>query len=266
MKLNCIKGGLRTKGIYKTNSDKLPLITVITVVLNGASVIEKTIQSVINQSYKNIEYIVIDGGSTDATLDILRKYDDAIDYWISSPDDGIYSAMNKGVSLARGEWINMMNAGDYFSSHSVLEESNLSDNHNYDFLYSDALMTDGATTNLRKCAQSKNRYVHQAVIYRKKLHRELGNYLVAKNITISEYIFMLQVDDSRKKKINTIIATCPLGGVSSARSHFYQTIAIDLLFSKRSRFFSALILVFYPAYNWLKSQKNKISMARRIKD
>ncbi len=100
--------------ISKESLLERPLITIVTVVRNGAVSIEKTVQSVINQSYKNIEYIIIDGGSTDGTLEVIRRYDDRITCWISEPDKGLYDAMNKGISLAKGEWINFMNAGDRF--------------------------------------------------------------------------------------------------------------------------------------------------------
>ena len=91
-----------------------PLITIITVVYNGEKFLEKTIKSVINQSYQNIEYIIIDGGSTDGTVDIIKKYEDRIDYWGSERDDGIYDAMNKGLEVSTGEGILFLNAGDYF--------------------------------------------------------------------------------------------------------------------------------------------------------
>jgi glycosyltransferase involved in cell wall biosynthesis len=109
-----LSGGLRTKGITRESQENMPLITVITVVRNGEKTLEQTILSVINQTYTNIEYIIVDGASTDGTLDIIRTYEDRIDYWISDPDGGIYYAMNKGIELATGEWINFMNSGDGF--------------------------------------------------------------------------------------------------------------------------------------------------------
>ena len=96
-------------------------ISVVTVCYNAADTIEKTMLSVLNQTYHDIEYIIIDGGSTDGTVEIIRKYADRIAYWVSEPDKGIYDAMNKGIKVATGEWINFMNAGDGFYDELVLE-------------------------------------------------------------------------------------------------------------------------------------------------
>lgn len=98
-----------------------PLITIITVVYNGAAFLEKTILSVINQTYDNVEYIIIDGGSYDGTIDIVKKYEDKIYYWVSEQDDGIYDAMNKGITLAHGDWIVFLNSGDSFCDNDILE-------------------------------------------------------------------------------------------------------------------------------------------------
>lgn len=108
------EGGLRTRGYFKQSYEEKPLISIITVVFNGEKYLEETIQSVINQTYDNVEYIIIDGGSTDGTLEIIKKYEDYIDYWVSEKDSGIYDAMNKGVGLSAGKWVNFMNSGDYF--------------------------------------------------------------------------------------------------------------------------------------------------------
>lgn len=98
------------------------LISVVTVSYNAVSTIEQTILSVINQTYPHIEYIIIDGGSTDGTVDVIKKYADKIVYWVSEPDKGIYDAMNKGVAVATGEWINFMNSGDCLYEKDTVEK------------------------------------------------------------------------------------------------------------------------------------------------
>ena len=89
-----------------------PKISIVTVCYNSKSHIEEAIQSVLNQTYKNLEYIVIDGGSTDGTLDIIDKYKDKIDYFVSEPDKGISDAFNKGIKAATGDIIGICNADD----------------------------------------------------------------------------------------------------------------------------------------------------------
>ena len=96
-----------------------PLISIITVVYNGEEYLEQTINSVINQTYKNIEYLIIDGGSTDGTLDIIKKYDNHISYSVSESDKGLYDAMNKGISIANGELIGMINSDDWYELDAV---------------------------------------------------------------------------------------------------------------------------------------------------
>jgi len=108
------EGGLRTKGYFKKSYENKPLISIITVVYNGEQFLEETIQSVINQTYNNVEYIIIDGGSTDETVDIIKKYEDRIDYWISEKDHGMYEAIHKGFTVAQGEIFAWLNADDIY--------------------------------------------------------------------------------------------------------------------------------------------------------
>ena len=133
-------GGLRTNDTTKYSKALMPLLTVITVVRNCEQFIEQTILSVINQKYQNIEYIIIDGNSTDRTLDIIKTYENRIDYWISESDTGIYDAMNKGIKHATGDWINFMNAGDEFFNTEVCKR--IADElviHKSDVIYGDIL-------------------------------------------------------------------------------------------------------------------------------
>lgn len=105
-------------------------VSIITINYNNKFGLEKTIKSVINQTYKDIEYIVIDGGSTDGSYEIIQKYKDFIHYWVSEPDKGIYNAMNKGLEVASGEYCNFMNSGDCFFDNSVLTSIFSIDNQN----------------------------------------------------------------------------------------------------------------------------------------
>jgi glycosyltransferase involved in cell wall biosynthesis len=133
-----VQGGLRTKGYIKRqwlskevqgvlelpsileNQKTLPLISIITVVFNGEKFIQNTIDSVLNQDYPNIEYIIIDGCSNDGTLDILHRYSEVIDLWVSEPDDSMYEALNKGIQLASGDIVACLNSDDIYANDNVV--------------------------------------------------------------------------------------------------------------------------------------------------
>ena len=114
-----LSGGLRKNRIIKKDKKKNPLISIIMVVLNIKKYIQKSINSVVNQNYKNFELIIIDGKSTDGTLNILKKNNLKIDFWISRKDKGLYDAMNIGIKLSRGSIISILNSDDIYYKNAL---------------------------------------------------------------------------------------------------------------------------------------------------
>lgn len=169
------EGGLRTKGFFQTSSRELPLVSVITVVFNGENYIEQTIQSVINQSYSNIEYIIIDGASTDETVSIIRKYDNQISYWISEPDNGIYSAMNKALSIATGDWIFFLGSDDILFDGEVINRFFHSQKYlDVDIIFGDVLYMNNYyfKSQLNYKILLRNTLHHQSCFYSKYLFND----------------------------------------------------------------------------------------------
>lgn len=159
-------GGLRSKGFCKTSLPDKPLITVIIPVFKGVQHIEQAINSVINQKYDNVECIIIDGGSTDGTLDLIRMFDDRIDLWLSEPDKGVYDAMNKGAMLAAGDWLFFMGSDDRLQNvlHSVAEhlrESNVI--YHGDIYRINSRRPYGGKFNARRLVRGN--MPHQAIFY-----------------------------------------------------------------------------------------------------
>lgn len=160
-----LNGGFRLNQNQNQNQNDtpdMPLVSIITVVYNSVRFLEATIQSVLGQNYDNIEYIIIDGDSYDGTLEIIKKYEDKIAYWQSEPDQGIYDAMNKGLSLAAGTWINFMNAGDRFYSPEVVKNFVNEIRPSDQILYGDAVTLTGKR--LRKHPPSKFNFMFERMI------------------------------------------------------------------------------------------------------
>src|SRR5688572_26851104 len=100
-------------------NEEQPLVSIITIVFNGEKHLQQTIESVLGQTYSNIEYIIVDGGSKDNSVSIIEKYSTQLAYWISEPDKGISDAFNKGISKANGEMIGLINADDWYEKDTV---------------------------------------------------------------------------------------------------------------------------------------------------
>ena len=131
-----IIGGSKKKRLLKKDKKNLPLISIITVALNSKKFLQQSINSVLNQSYKNYELIIIDGQSTDGTLDIIKKNKSKIDYWMSEMDNGFSDAVNKGIKLSRGSIISILNSDDIFYKHALRTAANYFIRYQYiDFLF-----------------------------------------------------------------------------------------------------------------------------------
>ena len=214
-------GGLRTKGYFKKSLPQKPLVTVITVVLNGGKYIEDTIKSVISQTYNNFEFIIIDGGSKDGTVEIIKKYDDVIDYWVSERDEGIYDAMNKGIDLTSGDWVNFMNAGDRFYSDSVLSKIELWDEYEA-IVFGDNFLVTGPNAQLLQKGKPLETSVmgmtfcHQSAFYNSrycKRHKFNCTYAIC-----SDYDFTLSIHkEGPARYVNGIISVTSNKGISDSK-------------------------------------------------
>ena len=123
-----------------------PLISIITVVYNAKDALEHTIKSILSQTNQSYEYIVIDGGSTDGTVDVIKKHEQHIAYWISEKDKGLYDAMNKALRVAKGKYVWFMNAGDLIYDNEVIEHLQKLYAPDVDVFYGETVMIDAAGT------------------------------------------------------------------------------------------------------------------------
>lgn len=115
-----------------------PIISIITITYNSAKTLPHTINSIRSQTYRNVEYIVVDGGSTDGTLDIVEANRDLVSKWVSEPDGGIYDAINKGIAMATGDYVGLLHADDMMADTNVLQSIHRAiDQHRPDALYGD---------------------------------------------------------------------------------------------------------------------------------
>jgi glycosyltransferase involved in cell wall biosynthesis len=194
-----------------------PLISIITVVYNCVNTLEETILSVINQDFDNFEYIIIDGGSTDGTIEIINKYQDKIAKFISEPDNGIYDAMNKGLSHSNGQWVNFMNAGDLFYKKNILTNIFTAENLNFDMIYGNVCFFDEnqcfiLNTKSNKYKINLNAINHQSVFIKKNIHNPFSSEY---KISADHNLIYKIVKFNNCKHINIIVCKFLIGGLSA---------------------------------------------------
>lgn len=197
-------------------------VTVVTVCLNAKDVIEKTIRSVISQSYENIEYIIIDGASCDGTLDIVKKYEGSIHGFCTEKDKGIYDAMNKGIRMATGDLIGFLNAGDYYEDGAIEAAVSVYQNSNADIIYGDAvLLYDGEKKHRSHEGISFDEYfirnpiVHQSIFTKTTIQKK-EEFDTTLRI-LSDYAFFLNqyMKGAQFRYVKKVIAYYDMGGVSA---------------------------------------------------
>ena len=203
--------------------------TIITINYNNGKELRRTIESVINQTLTDFEYVVIDGGSTDDSVSIIKEYADRIDFWISERDKGVYNAMNKGLSHAHGEYVNFMNSGDSFYSPTVLEEID-SEIGDADILFGNVcnslsgrryggIKADSEVTFL---TLKKEIICHQGTFYRRTIfechpYDESLKLIADWKVNVQAIVF----DNCKVKVVDTIVANYDLTGMSSTQSQLH---------------------------------------------
>lgn len=223
MNIEYLKKQLNTPDKLSQEEEEFPLVSIITVVFNGEEFLEDTVMSVLNQSYQNIEYIIIDGGSTDGTLDIIKKYEDKLAYWISEPDNGIYDAMNKGILRATGALVGIINADDYYLPGVVQLVVNKMKCSVADIFYGRLNVIHRSSSEILKTLGAKKDWKlyfkmsipHPSTFVRRKIYEK---YLYPTKYYIAgDYFFILKTKLNKNKfeYINSLLVHMRDGGVSN---------------------------------------------------
>lgn len=170
-------------------------LSIITINFNNCDGLLKTMQSVLTQTFSNLEYIIIDGGSTDGSRELIEKHSKEIDFWISEKDNGIYHAMNKGIKNSTGDYLLFLNSGDFLISSDIIQKA-LSEFNNEDIIYGN-LLIDGAPDKYPDTLSFHYFYrhgtlPHQAAFIKKELFEKFG-YYDEQNKICSDTIFFIKV-------------------------------------------------------------------------
>ena len=211
-----------------------PKISIITVSYNSVKTIEQSILSVLNQTYSNIDYIIIDGGSTDGTIDIIKKYQNQISFWVSEPDKGIYDAMNKGVEIAKGDFVGILNSDDWY------EKDTLNKVVNYINLHSEVDVFHGLLRIIKgnnddpflirghySFHLNRGMIEHPTCFVKKKLFDKVGGFnLMYKSAADYDWMLKVKYNGASFLLITEILANFRTGGMSSTTTGALEEILI----------------------------------------
>lgn len=194
-------------------------VSIVTVCYNAAKDIEETIKSILGQTYDNIEFIVVDGGSTDGTMDIIRKYDDRISRCVSEPDNGIFDAMNKAAGVASGDYICFMNAGDLFFDENVVCDVFSGRNYEEDVIYGSTIQRyeGGYKSHISSPADRMNvsmPFCHQSSFTRVAALREHPFDISYKHVADCMFFRWLYNHGGKFRQVNRYISIFDMSGYS----------------------------------------------------
>lgn len=222
-------GGILNQGNHRIIIEVSMKISLLTVSLNSAATIKQTIESITSQDYKDIEYIIVDGNSTDATVEIIKSYNSFINAWISEPDKGIYDAMNKAISMATGEVVGILNSDDFYANDQILSQvAKAFLDPSIDVVFGDLVFVDPANLNkvVRKYSSEKwhpEKFArgfmpaHPTVFVRRRYYEQYGlfktDYKIAADYEL--LIRFLYVHHLRYKYLPLTMVKMRRGGVSS---------------------------------------------------
>ena len=234
-----------------------PAVSVVTVVRDDVDHIAHTLDSVLAQRDVDFELVVVDGGSRDGTQAIVQGYASRTGAFLSEPDRGIYDAMNKGIALARGEYVLMLNSGDIFASDDALASLLRETRPGVDQVVFGAwerLGTGGVCTRCHPKPESVF-FNHQAVLYSRSLHCRFGDYVCAPGFSAADYLFfstVLAATDVACRTTDATVARIDVSGVSAGLQTVSQKYAIDHLFGRSGRMKLLAVLALHPAYHGVK--------------
>ena len=229
----------------------------ITVVYNGAGEIARTIESTLEQDHPDVEVIVVDGQSNDGTQAIVAGYGDAIDIFLSESDRGIYDAMNKGLALASGEFVLMMNCGDRFAAADALSCAAAATRPGVEQAVFGAWERSNGHDRRTRCVPvlPTAYFNHQSVLYSRSLHTRFGAYVDTPGFSAADYLFfstLLCSTSVECRSLDETIAVIDIGGVSAGLQTISQKMAIDHLFGRAGRMRMLAVLALHPAYHRIK--------------
>ncbi|MCB9360303.1 MAG: glycosyltransferase [Flavobacteriales bacterium] len=203
-----------------------PHISIITINYNDKVGLERTIKSIINQTFRGFEYIVIDGNSSDGSKEVIERYKDKIDVWVSEPDKGIYNAMNKGIRKAKGEYLLFINSGDELYDANVLEE-NINTIHTEDLIYFNLLQVFENRSNVHEFPSKidYNTFIngtigHPTTFIKRNLFNSIGLYDESLTI-VADWKFFSQAVINHHcslKQVKSILSKFYMDGISSVNS------------------------------------------------